>query len=59
MGKQKGAHKVISDLYHHIPAFTDVFSEDSFYVCVIIFVFSTILVAFILSKFITLKPVED
>lgn len=54
----KGNLKVIEEIYNQIPAFTDVFSEDTFYVFVVFFVLSTILVAFILSRFITIKPVE-
>ncbi|XP_038207873.1 uncharacterized protein LOC123691230 [Colias croceus] len=55
---RKGNLHVVEELYNQIPAFTDVFSEDSFYVFVVFFVMSTILVAFILSRFITIKPVE-
>ena len=54
----KGNLHVVEEIYNQIPAFTDVFSEDTFYIFVLIFVMSTILVAFILSRFITIKPVE-
>ena len=54
----KGNLNVVEELYNQIPAFTDVFSEDTFYIFVVFFVMSTLLVAFILSKFITIKPVE-
>ncbi|XP_068626256.1 uncharacterized protein [Battus philenor] len=54
----KGNLHVVEEIYNQIPAFTDVFSEDTFYMFVVIFVLSTILVAFILSRFITIKPVE-
>ncbi|XP_052758965.1 uncharacterized protein LOC128199956 [Galleria mellonella] len=54
----KGNLHVVEELYNQIPEFTDVFSEDTFYIFVICFVLSTILVAFILSRFITIKPVE-
>ncbi|XP_047985422.1 uncharacterized protein LOC125225653 [Leguminivora glycinivorella] len=53
-----GFLQVVEEFYSHIPAFTDVFSEDTFYVFVVIFVMSTILVAFILSRFVTIKPVD-
>ncbi|XP_077291863.1 uncharacterized protein LOC143915214 [Arctopsyche grandis] len=55
---KKGNLHVIDRIYNQVPAFTDVFSEDTFYVFVVCFVLSTFLVAFILSRFITLKPVE-
>lgn len=50
--------KLIEHLYNQIPAFTDVFTEESFYVTVVVFVVSTIVVVFILSRFITIKPVD-
>lgn len=58
MSQKKGNLHVIDQIYNQVPAFTDVFSEDSFYVFVVFFVLCTLLVAFILSRFITLKPVE-
>lgn len=54
----KGNLNVVEEIYNQIPAFTDIFSEDTFYMFVVIFVLSTILVAFILSRFITIKSVE-
>lgn len=50
--------KLIDTVYHQIPAFTDVFDEETWYIFVTCFVAGTFLVAFILSRFITLKPVE-
>jgi len=50
--------RLIDMLYSQVPAFTDVFDEESWYVFVICFVGGTFLVAFILSRFITIKPVE-
>ncbi|XP_026475275.1 uncharacterized protein LOC113378862 [Ctenocephalides felis] len=58
MGHNKGNIDVIEQLYSHVPAFTDVFSEDTFYVFALCFVLTTIVVAFILSRFITIKPVD-
>lgn len=49
---------IIERIYNDIPAFTDVFTEESFYVFVVGFTLVTILVAFVLSRFITIKPVE-
>ncbi|XP_058832456.1 uncharacterized protein LOC131690579 [Topomyia yanbarensis] len=57
--KIKGGHMaIIENWYHQIPAFTDVFTEESFYVFVVCFVLSTIAVVLVLSRFITLKPVD-
>lgn len=50
--------KLIEHLYNQIPAFTDVFTEETFYMTVVVFVISTIGVVFILSRFITIRPVE-
>ncbi|XP_049872926.1 uncharacterized protein LOC126371667 [Pectinophora gossypiella] len=58
MARTKGNLHVVEEIYNQIPAFTDVFSEDTFYIFVVFFVMSTILVVFILSRFITIKPVE-
>ncbi|KAK5644084.1 hypothetical protein RI129_007929 [Pyrocoelia pectoralis] len=43
---------------NNIPAFTDVFTEETFYMSVVGFVISTLVVVFILSRYITIKPVE-
>ncbi|CAB3385113.1 Hypothetical predicted protein [Cloeon dipterum] len=51
--------KMIDTLYNeYVPSFTDIFDEDTWYIFVGIFTVSTIIIAFILSKFITLKPVD-
>lgn len=49
---------IIERIYNDIPAFTDVFTEESFYSFVFAFVVLTIIIAFVLSRFITIKPVE-
>lgn len=56
--KNRGALDVIDRIYQEIPAFTDIFTEESFYTFAFCFVCCTILAAFILSRFITIKPVE-
>lgn len=50
--------QLIDTLYNHLPAFTDIFDEDTWYTFVAWFVTGTIVLAFILSKYITIKPVE-
>lgn len=59
MGRSKGNQHVVEELYSNIPAFTDVFSEDTFYITVVCFVLSTLIVVFFLSRVITLKPVDE
>ncbi|EDV56104.1 uncharacterized protein [Drosophila suzukii] len=56
--KHKGTLAVIEKIYQDIPAFSDIFTEESFYMFAFCFVCATILVAFILSRFITIKPVD-
>lgn len=57
--KLKGGHMaIIENWYHQIPAFTDVFTEESFYMFAVCFVLATIAVVLVLSRFITLKPVD-
>lgn len=60
MKKYKDAYslRLIEELYKHIPAFNDVFDEETWYMFVICFVASTIVVVIILSRFITLKPID-
>lgn len=50
--------KLIEHLYSQVPGFTDIFTEELFYTTVVIFILSTILVAFLLSRFITLRPAD-
>lgn len=50
--------KLIDNVYNNIPAFTDIFTEETFYMTAVGFVISTLVVVFILSRFITIKPVE-
>lgn len=49
---------IINGFYNQLPAFTDVFDEESWYLFVICFVTFTLIVVFILSKFIKLQPVD-
>ncbi|KYN42112.1 hypothetical protein ALC56_03250 [Trachymyrmex septentrionalis] len=50
--------RLLDSVYNQIPAFTDVFDEETWYVFVICFVTGTFLVAFILSKYITIIPAK-
>lgn len=45
----------LNDAYSKLPAFTDIFDEEGFYLAFIGLTIITILVAFVLSRFITLK----
>lgn len=59
VNQEKGySMKIIDIIYNKVPAFTDIFDEETWYTFVICFVALTITVVFILSRFITLKPVD-
>lgn len=40
------------------PRFTDIFDEDTFYMTAFLMVIGSILVAFILSRVVTLRPID-
>ncbi|XP_015834397.1 uncharacterized protein LOC107397724 [Tribolium castaneum] len=50
--------KLIDHVYNQIPAFTDIFTEETFYMTVVAVVISTIVVVVIVSRYVTLKPVD-
>lgn len=59
MKKKHDFHaKLVEHIYDNIPAFTDIFTEETFYIFVTTFVVSTIIVVFIISRFVTIKPVD-
>lgn len=45
-------------VYGQVPAFRDIFDEETFYLFAAFFVLATCFVAFLLSRFIVLRPVE-
>lgn len=49
---------LLSGYYSDLPAFTDIFDEEGFYLAFIGLTLVTILVAFIASRFITLKEAD-
>lgn len=54
----RGHMEVIERIYNDIPAFSDVFSEETFYIFAFCFVIGAFVLAFVLSRFITIKPVD-
>ncbi|XP_048526605.1 uncharacterized protein LOC125505864 [Dendroctonus ponderosae] len=52
--RERGVHA----FYSQLPAFTDVFDEESFYIFAYCMVCTTLVIVFILSRFITIKPVD-
>jgi hypothetical protein len=59
MAKKSTGHlDFIEHVYRNMPAFTDVFTEETFYIFVGCFVLTTVVTAFILSRYITIKPYD-
>jgi len=57
--QEKGySMKLIDTLYSHIPAFTDIFDEETWYIFVTFFVIVTITIVICVSRIVTIKPVE-
>lgn len=56
---KKHSLDLIERMYKDMPAFTDIFTEETFYIFAGCLVLSTIVIAFVLSRFITIKPVDN
>lgn len=56
----KGAWKMdlVRRFNDAIPRFTDIFDEETFYLTAFLFVIGSCLTAFLLSRFITLRPID-
>jgi len=51
----KAVMQAVDKLYDHLPAFVDIFDEDSFYLFAGAFTLFTFLATFVASRYITLK----
>lgn len=49
---------ILNDAYSGLPAFTDIFDEEGFYLAFIALCIVSVLTAFILSRFITLREAD-
>lgn len=54
----KASLQLFTDVYESLPYFTDVFDEETFYIFAALFVLASIFVAFVLSRYITIKEVD-
>jgi hypothetical protein len=50
--------RLIDTIYEQVPAFADLFDEDAWYVFTTCFVTGACVLVFILSRFITIQPVD-
>ncbi|XP_066252554.1 uncharacterized protein [Euwallacea similis] len=55
--KDSGA-KIVHSIYNQLPAFTDIFDEETFYIFFSCLVCSAVVVVIILSRFVTIKAVD-
>lgn len=56
--KYEATLSIVNKVYDSVPAFTDVFDEETWYIFAGCFTVGTILLTLIASRFITLKPVD-
>ncbi|XP_037079303.1 zinc transporter 1-like [Pollicipes pollicipes] len=56
--KYQSTRAITNALYNSVPSFTDLFEEETFYIAAGTLVLASALAAIVLSRFITLKPVE-
>lgn len=54
----KASIQIFNDVYESLPYFTDVFDEESFYIFAAVFTLASIALAFILSRYITIKEAD-
>lgn len=57
--KFDSSKQFMQKVHSMFPKFEDVFDEETFYICAIVVVIVTIIIAFILSRYITLKDPDD
>lgn len=56
--RHPGTVQWIEFFYNEIPSFTDIFTEETFYIFVVCFVTATIILAAILSRFIKIRAID-
>lgn len=54
----KASLQMFNDAYDSLPYFTDIFDEESFYIFAALFTLASIVAAFILSRYITIKEAD-
>jgi len=56
--KYDATMSIVNKVYESVPAFTDVFDEETWYIFAACFTIGTFVVAFMASRLITIKPVD-
>jgi len=56
--KYQATLSIVDKVYNSVPAFTDIFDEESWYIFALVFTAATIIIAVVASRFVTIKPVE-
>jgi len=49
---------IMNTLYSQVPSFSDIFDEQTWYIFVGLLTLSAVLIAMLLSRYVTIKPVE-
>lgn len=50
---------IVRKLATHIPSFTDVFDEETFYIAAFVLIIVAIIAAFVVSRYVTIKDHAD
>lgn len=56
--KYEATLSLVNKVYDFVPAFTDVFDEDTWYIFAGCFTAATLILTIVASRYISLKPVE-
>jgi len=56
--KYEATMSIVNKVYDNVPAFTDVFDEETWYIFAACFTIGTLVMTFVASRFITIKPVD-
>ena len=56
--KYEATLSLVNKVYDSVPAFTDVFDEDGWYIFAGCFTAATMILTLVASRFVTLKPVD-
>ncbi len=54
-GKYEASKQFMKHVSNMVPGFTDIFDEESFYICAIVLIVLAIIGAFLASRYVTVK----
>jgi len=56
--KYEATMSIVNKVYDSVPSFTDVFDEETWYIFAGCFTIGTLVLTFVASRFITIKPLD-